>query len=96
MRSSKWVTFGLGAAMVVAAAALITQYNQLVAQGEQLTAQRYQIEAQNEQLRAQTERFQAQMERTSVVNASVQQPQLASQSELPVVVVSASRSTGLR
>jgi hypothetical protein len=94
MRTSKPVTVGLAAAMAIAAGGLITQHNQLVAQAEQLTATSYQLEAQTQQLLVQTGRLQAHAEQLSADNVSMQRDdRLASQAELPVVVVSASRGS---
>jgi hypothetical protein len=95
MGTSNRVTFGLAAVLSVAAGVLISQHNQLVAQSEQLAADTYQIEVQREQLQAQTERFQAQADYLSAANLSSRgEVQLASQTELPAVVVSAARLSG--
>jgi K+-sensing histidine kinase KdpD len=82
MYTSKPVTFGVMAAMAVAAGVMVNQHNQLVAQAEQLAADSYQIMVQQDQIRSQTERLQVRAETSGT---------LVSQSELPAVVVFASR-----
>lgn len=94
MHTSKLVTAGLGAAMVMAAGGLISQHNQLVAQAEQLSVQSFQLEAQTQELRAQTGRLQAQTEQLSAGTVPMQRDdRLAAQTELPAVVVAAPRGS---
>jgi hypothetical protein len=93
MATSNRLSYGLAAAFSVAVGVLISQHNMLVAQSEQLAADRYQIKSQRDQLQLQTERLQAQAD-LSTAGISHQAPvQLASQSELPAVIVSAARSS---
>jgi hypothetical protein len=84
MATSNRVTYGLAAAFSVAVGLLISQHNLLVAQSEQLSADRYEMKSQKDQLQVQTERLQLQDNQRPV--------QLASQSELPALIVSAARS----
>jgi cell division protein FtsL len=94
MATSNRITYGLAAAFSVAVGVLISQHNVLVAQSEQLTAARYQIKSQKDQLQVQTERLQTQADNLPTAGISTQGPvQLASQSELPAVIVSAARSS---
>jgi cell division protein FtsL len=94
MATSNRLSYALAAAFSVAVGVLISQHNMLVAQSEQLTADRYQIKSQRDQLQLQTERLQAQSDNLATAGISQQGPvQLASQSELPAVIVSAARSS---
>jgi len=94
MRKSNLMTVGLAAVVAVATGGLVIQHNQLVAQSEQLSARTFQLKAQKEELQAQTERLQAHTEQLSEANFSKREIQLASQPELPDLVVSAPRVSG--
>ncbi|HEV7613904.1 MAG TPA: hypothetical protein VGO37_18640 [Steroidobacteraceae bacterium] len=92
MRTSKLIAIGLAAIVGVTTGRLIVQHNQLVAQSEQLAARNYQLKTQKEELQARSERLQAQMEQSSAANISKRSEiKLASQAELPDLVVSAPR-----
>ncbi len=95
MRKSKLITIGLAAIVAVTTGRLVVQHNQLVAQSEQLAARNYQLKTQKEELQTRSERFQAQREQLSAANMSKSREiQLASQTELPDLVVSAPRLSG--
>ena len=95
MHKSKLITIGLAAVIAVATGGLIIQHNQLVAQAEQFAAIGYQLKTQKEEMQARTERHQAQAEQLSAANFSKpSEIQLASQPDLPDVVVSAPRISG--
>jgi hypothetical protein len=90
MRKSKLINAGLAALLALTAGGMIVQHNQLVELAEQLSAGSYQLKTQREELQARTERLQAQTQRLSAANFSDRIP-LASQPELPDLVVSAPR-----
>lgn len=92
MRTSKLITLGLAAIIGLTSGGLIVQHNLIVAQSEQHAARNYQLETQKEELQARYERFQARTEQLST--ATMPKPgeiRLASQAELPDLVVSAPR-----
>ena len=93
MRKSNLITVSLAALIAVTTGGLVIQHNQLVAQSEQLSARTYQLKAQKEELQARTERLQAHTEQLSAANFSKPEIQLASQPELPDLVVSAPRGS---
>jgi hypothetical protein len=94
MRKSKLINAGLAALLALTAGGLIIQHNQLVELGEQLSTGSYQLKTQKEELQARTERLQAQTEHLSAANfLSPDRIPLASQPELPDLVVSAPRSS---
>ena len=97
MYKSNLITVGLVAMIALATGGLIIQHNELVARAEQSVALSYELKTQTENLQARTERLQAQMEQSSAANpANRRQIQLASQPQLPDLVVSAPRSSGQR
>ncbi len=92
MRTSKLITVGLAAIIGITTGRLIVQHNLIVEQSEQLVARNYQLETQKEELQARSEQFQARTEQLST--ATMPKPgeiRLASQAELPDLVVSAPR-----
>jgi uncharacterized protein YlxW (UPF0749 family) len=95
MHKSKLITVGLAAMIALATGGLIIQHNELVAQAEQSVARSYELKTQKEALQARTERLQARTEQLSAANsATPREIQLASQAELPDLVVSAPRFSG--
>jgi len=95
MRKSKLINAGLAALLALTAGGLIIQHNQLVELAEQLSAGSYQLRTQKEELQARTERLQAQAEHLSAAKfSSPDRIPLASQPELPDLVVSAPRLSG--
>jgi uncharacterized coiled-coil DUF342 family protein len=92
MRDSKLITVGLSAVIAVSAAGLVAQHNQLVAQAEQLAATSFELKTQKDELLAHAQRLQAERQQLSAANVAMRgEAELASQQELPGVVVSAPR-----
>src|ERR1700681_3899400 len=95
MHKSKLITVGLAAMVALTTGGLIIQHNELVAQAEQSVARSYELKTQKEALPPGAERLQARTEQLSAANsATPREVQLASQAELPDLVVSAPRFAG--